>query len=265
MSSVSVDEIMGFVRSMLSIARLHPRVIEEVCGDSKVCSNYTRAFTHPSEDPVYNYELYEFLGDSIVNSSIVKYVYAAYPDAGMEHVQVLARLKILMASKVFIFRLAERYGFRRFIRADAVVYETDIRATMEDVFEAFFGCTYCVFNDYREMSGDSVCYRMLSGMLSTVDLPLSYDELVDPVTRLKELMDTYTQLRSEVAVRWVYDPVKRLHTGTGSWRYFSASSTKHKKADAHQVVSEQLLAHLASCGYSKSVNPAFNILMRRVR
>jgi dsRNA-specific ribonuclease len=208
--------------------------------------------------------MYEFLGDAIVNSSIVKYVYTAYPNSRMEHVQVLARLKILMASKSFIFKISDQLGFKKYIKAEPEVYETDIRSTMEDVFEAFFGCTYCMFNElYTPMSGDSVCYVILCNILDTLKLPTTYEDLVDPITRLKELMDTYTHLRQDVKIKWTYDSIKRVHTGVGTFEDFKASSTKYKKADAHQHLSEQLLSYLAFVGYTKPVNPAFEILKQR--
>lgn len=265
-SSISTAELMGFIRSILAIARIKPEIINHVCNDPRAHINYTRAFTHPSEDPVYNYEMYEFLGDAIVNSSIVKYVYSAYPNTCMEHVQVLARLKILMASKTFMFKVSDQLGFRRYIKADSEVYETDIRSTMEDVFEAFFGCTYCMFNElYAPMSGDTVCYTILRNIFDTVALPRTYEDLVDPITRLKELMDTYTHLRQQVKITWTYDPIKRVHTGTGTCGNFKTSSTKYKKSDAHQNLSEQLLQYLAIVGYTRPVNPAFDILQHRIQ
>lgn len=75
---------------------------------------FEQAFTHSSYNSQWNYEAFEFRGDSIVNFCTVDYLIQRFPDLMADDgsgVSTLARLKINMISKAVFAKCAESLGF----------------------------------------------------------------------------------------------------------------------------------------------------------
>ena len=168
---------------------------------------YTQAYTHPSVDPENNYESLEILGDSVINQCIVWYLYRRFPK--LNHplgVKVIARLKINLVSKQQFFEIARDLGMWDFIRADAETRQTKMKPTLEDVLEAFFGATGLLLDQVKMGLGNVVSYKIIKTLLDRIDISLRYEDLYDPITRLKETIDFYKGELGQI----VYEDVKNI-------------------------------------------------------
>ena len=165
---------------------------------------FSRAFTHETYDAKWNYERYEFVGDSIVNNAVASHLaYARFPD--IPGVKWLTRLKHNLMSKKTLARLAYDSGFLPHIRCDGVVAEMmrrpvvdldrcskDFLSVLEDTFEAFVGALQDVVDSGGgPRIGGMVADALVRSFLDTVDIPLEYELNFDAKTRFKQLCDRY--------------------------------------------------------------------------
>lgn len=153
-------------------------------------------FTHPSADKVHNYEYYEILGDSTLNKCVVWYISQRFPQLQCPNgVKIIARLKINLISKKTFYALAEKLGFWPFITADDEIRQTKMKKTLEDVFEAFFGALEMLLDRIvYPGAGYGVCYRIIVSLFNELDISLAYEDLYDPITRLKEIFDYFKNI-----------------------------------------------------------------------
>jgi hypothetical protein len=154
---------------------------------------YARVFTHVSIDLEQNYEFFEILGDVTCNKVVVWYIKERFPvlqnTAG---VKVIARLRINLVSKKNFSLLAEKLGFGPFISCDQEIKEQKGKSLLEDVFEAFFGATEFLMDSLvHPGAGYGICYSLLKNIFDDVPISLRYEDLYDPITRLKETFDFY--------------------------------------------------------------------------
>jgi dsRNA-specific ribonuclease len=147
-------------------------------------------FTSSEFDAEQNYQLFEFLGDSVINTFIPFYFYRRYPQLHCSTgVKVLNRLKANHVSKKSLSSIAERLGFWPHIRC-LQSEESNRAALLEDVFEAFFGFTVHLLDEkYMNGVGHGIVYDILKDIFDEIDVSLEYDDLYDAKTRLKELFD----------------------------------------------------------------------------
>jgi dsRNA-specific ribonuclease len=154
---------------------------------------YQSVFTHMSVDELQNYEFYEILGDVTLNKAIVWYLKDRFPKLqNAAGVKIIARLRINLVSKKHFGYLAEKLGFLEFIRADADIKSQKQTSLLEDVFEAFFGATEFLLDTILgNGSGYGICFRIVKAILDQEFISLRYEDLYDPITRLKETFDYY--------------------------------------------------------------------------
>ena len=79
-------------------------------------SMFQTAFTAKSIDPQQNYEVLEFLGDSLSNQAVVSYFYNVYPQLQCPSgagVAILSRLKIKYTSSESFAKIAGFIDFSR--------------------------------------------------------------------------------------------------------------------------------------------------------
>lgn len=178
----------------------------------------TLAMTHSSVDPTNpqnNYEILEFVGDSILSNITAYYLTESFQkivEMGNKGVQYLSKQKSLTTSKAFFSDFSEKFGFAKFIRYRPLKYifskETTAssdqsaqlqqtktvaidRSMMEDVFEAFFAALVKTIDRQESMIGIgfSVAYSVMSSIYSDTYIPTSLNELVDAKSQLKEIFD----------------------------------------------------------------------------
>jgi|TARA_Y100001980_G_C14551970_1_gene335766 dsRNA-specific ribonuclease len=205
--------------NILKLGKLKSKTIELLLDTEyeglKGIQHYGIGFTHKSIDPINNYEVYEFKGDSTANNCLVWYFSDRFPHLNSpEHVKTLARLKINFGSKKTFYELGEKLGMWDFISASTETRTTktkikvgnriqvvenntiiDIKQTkkkslLEDSFEAFIGITHTLIEkSIKKCSAFKTCYNIIKSLYDDIDIKLDHESLYDPKTRLKELFD----------------------------------------------------------------------------
>lgn len=233
------------IRDMLSIGNLsdtHSSYLVE-----NYLNDFEQAFTHETIDPVNNYQTYEFIGDSIVNTCIIRYLYDKYPNLhSKEGVQVLTRMKITIICKNFLAKLATDCGFKKHIKADELHQTNHIKSLLEDTFEAFFGAVSVLVDRHiLDGAGFGVCKHLLYHIMDKHPLDYSYETLVDPVTRMKELCD-YRKLT--IGTKYVFDDATKTFSCSLTYNNVVIGSGKaYKKKQAYNQACEtgiQMMKHL---------------------
>ena len=152
---------------------------------------YDQAFTHSSHDPVHNYETFETRGDATLKHFIVWYMFKRFPKLNTpEGVQIAARLLIKWGSKEQFQRVAEKLGFWNFIIADQETRGKKMKSLLEDVFEAFCGVTeYILDQHFTRGVGFAILDNILTSIFNEEDIKISYKDIYDSKTILKEIFD----------------------------------------------------------------------------
>lgn len=243
------------VRGFLRLSFLKKEHIEAITGEEGMAL-YEQAFTHYSVSGL-NYEWLEILGDATLNKCIVWYINGRFPQLrNAEGVKVIARLKIKLVSKNSFSEIAEQFGFLPFIRMNEenMRASLNLRSVLEDVLEAFFGATELLIDKhFGEGSGCGVCFRLLKNIMDRKHISLKYEDLYDPITRLKETFDIHRSLlwgqaryenikdgHTQHVVVYQFDPFtrKKAEIGRGS----AASLDEAKQAAAADAI-EKMSAH----------------------
>lgn len=244
------------IRNFLRISFLKQKYISKIT-DEEGMMLYAQAFTHSSVSPI-NYEWLEILGDSTLNKSVVWYINNRFPQLhNAEGVKVIARLKIKLVSKNNFSEIAEEYGFLPFIQINEenMKAKLNLRSVLEDVLEAFFGATEMLIDrHFGQGSGYGICYELLKHIMDRRPISLKYEDLYDPITRLKETFDSfrtsslwgqvrYENTKSE-SMQYVtvfqYDPVSGRKVALGS---ATAPTLDEAKQKAAVIAMERLAAH----------------------
>ena len=206
------EEFREYIRGLLDLIGLAEQYKDLLTDDTSM-ELYRQAFTHNSIDSLMNYEWLEILGDGSMNKMIVWYVSRRFPILqNPDGVKVIARLKINMVSKKKFAEIAEGLGMMRFIRYDSEQIQSSnlvaLRSLMEDVLEAFFGATEWLLDEKVEPgSGYGICYLLLQHILDSTEISLEFNDLFDPITRLKETMDVHrNQFPGNIKYRQMKDP-----------------------------------------------------------
>ena len=184
-----------FITRLLQIGNINNSHISFLTNDENM-KLYSIAFTHQSANDTHNYECYEILGDATLNSCIVWYLARKYPNLlTPDGVKIIARQKINLVSKKSFSTLAIGLDIWKFVSADVQVKQTKMKKVSEDVFEAFFGVTNLLADQYHMGIGNEMCYRIISAIFDeNVNISFKYEDMFDNKTRLKELFDANKQL-----------------------------------------------------------------------
>ena len=187
-------EFVQLIRNILRVGKLKQKYIDLLTSEDSL-TYYNIAFTHKSIDPLNNYEFFENMGDITVNKCIVWYVPRRFPQLmNPEAVPIIARLRINIGSKEYLSRFADSWNMWKFISMNEELRQKEKKKTLEDVFEAFIGCTELLIDSkMRLCAGYDICYNIMKAILDNENMSLRYDDLFDPKTRLKELFDFYNK------------------------------------------------------------------------
>lgn len=252
-----------FLKQILSLSNLSNEYYE-VLLDKEGLNLYDQAFTHKSADPVYNYEFFEFLGDTTLNKIIAWYLSRRFTQLNCpEGVKVLTRLKINLISKHSFVDFAKQLHFWDFVSADMDVRSTKMDKTLEDVFEAFFGVTELLIDSkIYQGAGYAKCYTIIEKLMDNRDISLKYDDLFDAKTRLKELFDFFGNNLGVLS----YESIKleRIHhvkafLTTRNGKQVIGEGTGSLKAIAEQKASTQAIDYLNRVGFVKPVSEGYKM------
>ena len=239
------------ISSLISKGQLNPKYTNVLLDNIAL---YQQAFTATSFDEHENYEMYEQLGDATINKFLVWYFYARFPQlANPKGIKVVARLKTNYSSKNTFSKIAESLNFWPHIRASVQQKETDKKSLLEDVFEAFFGVTETILDNYFQVGvGYAIVQRILTDIFDKIHVSLKYEDLYDAKTILKELFDINKQLGTLI---YDYKPreatVSRLKDGV---KIFIATGVGNLKSDAQQAAAQKALNILAQQGYKRVID-----------
>jgi hypothetical protein len=186
-----IDELLDEKQNLPSL----PQEYEDNLLSESGLSYYSTAFTHKSADPYNNYEFYETLGDATLKKTIRWYISYRFPHINhSDGSDILTKLAIKLEQTKNFANLARKLGFLDYITRNLPKWtEKEINKMLEDVFEAFFGVTELLLNKkYSIGVGYEISYRIFSNLMDLQDIPINYEYLVDSITRMKELIDIYT-------------------------------------------------------------------------
>ena len=190
----SIDYFQAFILNLL-----HQRVplVSDLKLDKGDMAHFVTAFTSPDVNSVSNYELYETLGDNLLNNCVLWYISNRFPHLNMpEAVDLLTKIKIRIIQTKWIGELSNSLGFYDYIYCPRDLSVINKLKVLEDVFESFFAALNMVVDGkYKKGMGFVVCYRFIASLLDEKDIPISYEVLADPKTRLKELFDLHKTIR----------------------------------------------------------------------
>lgn len=223
-----MSDFREFISKILGLSGIGPKNIQKLTSDGNL-EQFRIAFTHKTVEAgeKNNYELYELVGDSLVNAALLGYVRTTSPE--ITDVETLTRIKHYIQGRHFLSRLAFQNGFfdhaiigeeyaqsilsgaekrgRRFNREQTVMtQETKDKIIelgdslfdnktflklMTDLFEAVCGVISALVEKEKKVPGVGYVpvYRLTNTLLKRSNIDLSYDEVFDPITRLKETYD----------------------------------------------------------------------------
>lgn len=252
------NDFLDLIISLLKRSNVKDEFIE-LCLLKK--EKFGRAFTSSSADAILNYEYYEQIGDGTINKFIVAYMYNRFPQLKTtEGVEVVARLKIKYSSKGQLFQIAERLGFWQFISASDEIRTKRKKSLLEDVFEAFFGCTEEIVNEtiheikgfYFPGVGYDICWSILSSIFDELQINIDYDFLVDAKTKLKELFDEYRD--SNLKYKDIQCPeTKMFISSVYNKEKFLGSGKSPLKREAQEKAADEALKNLKRLGIIKKI------------
>lgn len=105
-------------------------------------SLYKRAFTHPSSGITPDYEVLEFLGDSVLSMVVAKYLFDSYPE---ESEGFLTVMRTKLTRSEMLAKYATAIGLSQFVLMNGkCIYRGyhKSKKTLEDVFESLIGAIY---------------------------------------------------------------------------------------------------------------------------
>lgn len=232
---------------------------------------YKQAFTSPTFDADVNYENLEFLGDSIVNTCIIRHLYKRFPI--LRHplgFKVLARLKILYISKEVFHKIAEyNLGFGPFIRIDQDILNGKLRHKIfTDTLEAFIAVTEMILDEIFEVGcGFGIVQNIINNLFSELPISLKYEDLYDSITRLKEIFE-YQPFKGKIGIyRYEHTSpkspdVNNIHTTTVVWTFPNGMVKRIQGTGQSQTAAQKRAADLAlreviKNGFVKPLPPAW--------
>jgi len=194
-----------FIYSVLKLGELKQKYMD-ILLDEKNIVEYSKAFTSETVDIDNNYEIYEQKGDTSINKFIVDYSYRRFPQLNCtKGVKVVARLKINYGSKNKFADFAGKLNFWEYISASEEVRRNPDKL-LEDCFEAFFGCTEHLIDTMSVPGvGFNIIYDILKIIYDREEISLKYEDLYDPTTRVKELVDYINKRNSLQTSETKYD------------------------------------------------------------
>lgn len=200
-----------FIFNLLKLSKIKMTLLYKLFNIPEAMLLYEQIFTHKSASDK-NYEFYEFYGDVTLNKSIVMFISKKFKHLNVPNgVGTLTRLKHNLISKRYFAKFAEQLDFWKYITISLHKKKTNMRKTLEDVFESFFGATEYLLNTYvKKGIGFYFCNRIVTHILQSQPISIKYHHIVDPATRLKELMDSYDNLtkRNEIFLKKINDHKK---------------------------------------------------------
>jgi dsRNA-specific ribonuclease len=253
-----------FLKNILKKTGVGKELIDILTEDSSMLI-YNNAFTSDSVDMDNNYQILEQIGDLTGNKFISNYMYERFPVLDRtEAVQVVARLRINYGAKESFSEFARSLGFFDFITATNELRKSNMKDLLEDVFEAFLGATERILDRRKRVGvGYAVVYDILATIFDNIEISLRYEDMYDPKTRLKELLEKDKKLygkeqyRNDRKGNLVHSEVIRIINGAEKVIGVGVASLQ---TAAEEKAAQMALDNLAKQGISKPLPNIFRII-----
>ena len=198
---MSDTEFKEFLRQQLSRASLKKSVIQELLKD---LDSWRKCFTHKTFNEKENYETLEFYGDKIVMSGAANFIRHSFGENIKTPVWLTRIYHHIVSSKV-LAAVGMKQGFSKFLRINRDLIREDLdkksvphyvpiedhkvyRSIVEDTIEAFFGqLSIALEKKISRGASVEICARILDSYYRSANIDIGYDNIFDPITRVKEL------------------------------------------------------------------------------
>lgn len=186
------------VRGMVSDATLRKIITPETL------IRFQIAFTHWSADQENNYEMYEHLGDPIVNAFLSNYIHKRFPE--IKNVGYHSKLWAKLKGSKDLGQISQKHfgpskgepsyvrysdAWIEYIKKENPHLETNEKyiGLYEDAIESFCGCSMEVMEGVGISYGAAitVIFDILRTFFDAEEISIRFEDVVDPVTRVKEL------------------------------------------------------------------------------
>ena len=153
----------------------------------RTLSFYQEALLHKSAVKLYNAkrsnERLEFIGDSVLNLVIAKYLFEMYPD---ENEGYMTKLRTRIVSGKCLSKIANMMGIQNHIRMNEKAMRQGWNKNeriLEDAFEALIGAIYL----------DLGMYYAKSFIIKQLESKIKFDDDIMKDTNYKDMLMRYTQ------------------------------------------------------------------------
>lgn len=196
------DQFTKIIRGILRRGRVSEKSIIEFTGEAEMIL-FRYAFIHRSseinDDNGNMYEMFKFVGDTLVDASVVAYIGTLYPNLVGE--MWTTRIKHRLVSDRNLANFIENVGLVPFIIYGEEIKESMIKfpdnsknkkwiKMLDHIFRAFLGAlTFVIDSKKAKGTGFAVVYNVVTSFFQTVHIELSYENLFDAKTRIKSLYD----------------------------------------------------------------------------
>lgn len=143
------------------------------------------SYPRPADQPRVDYEVYEMLGDRVLESALVHYLKRRFPGITQEE---LTNLKIYFLSTKQQQQLSLELGLSRYLIS---AFKTNLGDVYEDLFEAFAEALKVVGDRKAPGLGSVVAQAFVGYLMDHIAIDPSDPSYKSAITRVKEL---YTQL-----------------------------------------------------------------------
>lgn len=160
---------------------------------------FNQIFTHKSYDPNNNYEFYESLGDSTYGKILLWWFAKKYHKINRpEHSEIMGRIKIMYAARKTLHLIGEKMGLWKYISMNKSE-SSSIKKITEDVVESLIaGIELILDREYMIVGvGYNAVYNILTYYLNELNIKISYDTLVDDITKLDFLRKQWNKNNRE--------------------------------------------------------------------
>lgn len=202
-------EFKMFMKSLLYVGGVHEDHAETLT--SPECMRvYESALTAASVDPVNNYEPYEFVGDTVMNSIVVQYIPTRFPEIfNSKKIGMMNALKVSLIDTKSYAEINETLTISKYVTCTETQWsgvESRMKV-LEDTLEALIGALCMQIDDkIRQGLGYGICTVIVRTVLDArKNISLKEEDLYDAVTRLKELIDINQKILGKSAMYSDYE------------------------------------------------------------
>jgi dsRNA-specific ribonuclease len=195
-----------------------------------------------------NYETYEKLGDGIFDNFIGWYAFRRFGEVNnLEQVKLLHIIRSKYGSKKEFAPISESLGFWPYISSSVYARNHEKKKLLEDVFEAFLGVTSFILDkNFRNGVGYAICYDILASIFDNIKFSTDFSEMIDYVTKLKQVFDKVKNVRIEYQDRKIGDQIHIMiyqRAQNGEYKLIGTGVSTNKK-DAKQNAAENAFKNL---------------------